>query len=503
MLALGVAFAFVLSISINRPWVGDHDMNGVVWSAAVRNILRAGWNQTKGGLSLYQGPLPIPTDSYYVHHPPMIAWLITLAYAAVGEQEWAARLIPILFSLAGFAALAILLIERYGPNAAWWGCLIYVLMPAQLYYGKMPNHEPLALSVMLMSILFLLRWRATGRLAWGLAFVGILFFGCLSAWSVYLFALGLIAGLIIGGWYSDTRYIILIGLTCALGLAFLYWFIQTVRPDGLKDLFRAFENRASMGTVWRRWPIEIFGHLVKLFSTIALAISVMNVAVRSGEPATDRQLDTRYLVILPLTVAGIGNIVLFSQGSFVHEYYCYYLSGLLAVLAARFYSMIEHLDSPSPSAFRWLSMTLVVAMGIHSFRVYWDLSEKQSFFFSAGQRESYHFLAKLGEAIDRQIPHGVVVYSSAMDHGPHLAYYAKREIKYVRFRAKDGGIERKLGPENGAVLYLSYPSDLDFWNYLKENPSQRAGLFEPREIEIEEHPFVFLVPIGNKLVPNR
>ena len=56
--------------TINVPWVEEDNAFGAGYAQAARNHLRTGLSFTAGVLAtFYVGPLPIPPDAYYVHHP--------------------------------------------------------------------------------------------------------------------------------------------------------------------------------------------------------------------------------------------------------------------------------------------------------------------------------------------------------------------------------------------------------------------------------------------------
>src|ERR1700722_7706836 len=88
-LGLGIALGFLaamLSRTIRDPWVEEDTWYGAVYSQAAHNNLRAGV-LASGGVpaTLYFGPLPIPKDAFYVHHPTLLPLLVTGAFAVFGE----------------------------------------------------------------------------------------------------------------------------------------------------------------------------------------------------------------------------------------------------------------------------------------------------------------------------------------------------------------------------------------------------------------------------------
>src|ERR1700677_1480908 len=92
--------AFFFYRGINIPWVENDNYYGAIYAQAAHNNLRAGLSTT-GGIpaTLYFGPLPIPIDEYYLHHPTLLPLLTTASYAIFGESEWATRLFPVMCSM--------------------------------------------------------------------------------------------------------------------------------------------------------------------------------------------------------------------------------------------------------------------------------------------------------------------------------------------------------------------------------------------------------------------
>ena len=104
--ALLLFLAAVLCSRISHPWTYNDDYNGAFWSQAGRNLTRAGVLANAGvPAPLYFGAPPIPADALYVHHPTLLANMMVVDRALLGESEWAARCLPIFFSLLTAALL--------------------------------------------------------------------------------------------------------------------------------------------------------------------------------------------------------------------------------------------------------------------------------------------------------------------------------------------------------------------------------------------------------------
>lgn len=472
---LAAGLAIILCVGVTRPWVGAHDWNGAAWSTAARNIRRAGWLQTRGAASLHHGPVPLPAESFYLHHPPMIVWLVTASFSLFGETEWAARLPAILASLLTLAFLGRLLSQIYCSHRALAACTAFVLTPAVLYYGKMPNHESLALSAMTAATLCIWNWSHTSRFLWaGLAALAVAF-GCLSAWPVYLFAATLCAAI------SSTRLpmcrstaiVVAIGATTAL--VALLGQMRAVRADAWTDLLAALIARSGVGTLpLSDWFIRVSQHCVKLLSPVGVALLIggawrLTAPRGSGLPRYFAQL-----VLLPFAVAGLGNLVLFREGSFTHEYYCYYLTGLAPLVAAAVLPAPEaqslHGDMANN---RFLIAILAGAMAIHAGSVYHGIVAQQSIFFP-GRDEPVDFVRQFGNLIRQEFPDDAVVLVSAVDHGPQLGYYAHREVRTVRSGLFATESNDPFESTTGGVVYLGFPAERQYWESLRRRHAVAA-----------------------------
>src|SRR3954467_14985214 len=85
--AIGFLAASLLH-TINVPWVEEDNFYGALYSQAAHNNLRAGLAVTGGvPATLYFGPLPIPANAYYVHHPVLMPLIVTGGVALFGEKE--------------------------------------------------------------------------------------------------------------------------------------------------------------------------------------------------------------------------------------------------------------------------------------------------------------------------------------------------------------------------------------------------------------------------------
>ncbi len=97
------------------PWsLGDHNgWGGAFYSNIARNYLRYGYGETHFAPVVNTGIVPARRHVYYLTHPPGIGWLVSVCFRLLGIHEWAARLVPLVFSLG-----TIVLLYRIGAGIA-------------------------------------------------------------------------------------------------------------------------------------------------------------------------------------------------------------------------------------------------------------------------------------------------------------------------------------------------------------------------------------------------
>ena len=159
-LAIGIR---LLTLGITEQWTGSYDANGALFSTAARNPLRYGLIATRGGQVYNAGQLTPDRFRFYTHHPPGISLTIAASFALLGEAEWSARLVAILFTLGATALLYLVARELAGPWVGFFAALVFVVQPMVAFYGRMPDHEAPATFFALLLTWLYLRWAREQR----------------------------------------------------------------------------------------------------------------------------------------------------------------------------------------------------------------------------------------------------------------------------------------------------------------------------------------------------
>ncbi len=341
-----VLAAGVLCWDIGEPWVGRHEgWNGAVWSLAARAHVEYGLGATRLG-AVTNGDHDRPADFvYYADHPPLLPLAVAGAFALLGEHEWAARLLSVLASLGSLVLVYLIGRELGGAPLALLAAFVFAFLPMSAFYGRMVDHEAPTGFLALLAVLLYLRWRASRRGGWLAASLAVLALGMGFGWPAYYLAglLPLHHLLVPDGGRRDWRVLAFPAVALAAFALFLahVWLLRG--GDGLRELAAMFATRTGAGTAdYHEGPAERFTWLgflwlwakrgAGLFTLPALLAAALGLASLGrdggGRPGARS-------VPLLLLAFGLIHVLLFRQGAWVHEYWAFYLSAPLALLAAR------------------------------------------------------------------------------------------------------------------------------------------------------------------------
>lgn len=329
--------ALALSLGISEMWLyGHHGWTGSRRGIAGINYDRYGFVATRFGPVENYGTVAPERWEYYWHHPVMVHVLVGVAFKVFGTHEWAARLVPIVFSLLTALMLYLLALRWWGRAGAVATIVVFTFMPLSAFYGKFVNHEPLVL--FLGVALTFLRVRFEETRAWRFvgAAAGLTLLGAFSDWPFFLVlgAYGVIElGIQMARWRHDRdlRFLVAVTLAGVAGLALVGWYLVSLQGGaggGFKQLFvdrsGATDGSSSgLKALWERrdWYWSLFGP----FATAGAAMWLLALPFRTLR----RRLTGADALVGGSLMAGGGWMLLFSQGAYIHEYWCFYLTPFL------------------------------------------------------------------------------------------------------------------------------------------------------------------------------
>ncbi|HYJ03705.1 MAG TPA: glycosyltransferase family 39 protein [Chthoniobacterales bacterium] len=497
--AVLIWLALVLSWEIRRPWIDGVDFNGAVWSQAAHNILRAGLTETAGGSSgFYFGPLPIPSWGYYLHHPPLLHLTITGLFAILGEHEWVARLVPVVCSLASAVFLWLLVRSCVGARTATLSAAVFASLPMQLTYGSMVNFEPCVLMLMLAALLCL-RWHhLSGEAKWKYVALGLILVGLWVDWAMYLFVVALCVCWLLRSKGGDRRFAAIIFLSTLVSGALYLLRIRLLRPDAWQSLSDAFMVRLGTGKggyfTEAQWLTRMGETLATYFLPVGLILGAIGAAIlwRARSHEGFQWLGRASLVIVVMDLLFVG---LFRNVSYIHQYSAFYFLAPLSIAAG---VALDHLitafqPAATPRLFRRLAELSVCLMVVALAAAGLDRTQALT-----GQFKilDYHtneppgLIPELGHAIRANFSADTRILCNFLpDYGPHLAYYAKRDIlnNLSEYRFWDPYVKDASKRIGGVVWVSSHPASQ---NILASLPASGTKQF----LTVGQHTFCLWKP---------
>lgn len=453
--------AFFLTQTINKPFIGHHDWNGVQYGNIARNYVRYGLLATKFGQAENAGYLATSQFSFNTHHPVVMPLLLALSVKIFGQQEWSLRLVPILFSLLT-VGLTIYLGEVYlGKFSGVAASLLLIVTPMFRYFANMPVHEPIILAAALFVLVSFLRWRE-GRLRWRWFFASNIFL-CLLGWPGYY--LSPILFLMDGLWQkkADLKsftplWISQIGL---FGLHLIHNFVLTGSAFG-GGLARILAMRLQTLTAVEegtqlaflkflvhefRWALVYFTRIQIVLLIIFIFILVLFTVLQREKIIKEK----KWLLVSGLLFYGFAHALIFRNAAFIHEYMIFYAGPGIALAAVTGIGLLQKLFIRKQIPI----LTLLVGVLLSG----WGLLERQEFV-SVLQQSSMH---KTGYDVGNEIkeltdPDELITtysYPYAMIYGKFLLYYADRNMLFVD---EDAIVKRQPGDHQAIIKGYEPPT---------------------------------------------
>ncbi|MBN2563260.1 MAG: glycosyltransferase family 39 protein [Phycisphaerae bacterium] len=357
-----VVYAAGLTHGLSRPWTGMHDWNGAFFSQLARNFLRYPAEVHHGMPLVAVGEaVPAPDErSIYATHPPMLVWLVAGAFCVLGEAEWVARLVPVMFSLGAMSLLVWLVARGWGVETALLAGLTYGVMPMAAYFGRMVDHEAVCLCLMLAAVA---AWtkvvdenagsRGKRRLIWALWAIAMWSVIWVD-WSGMVFAgvFAVYAGIERARGRIDRAALILAwGLPAVACAGMLVYLVYAGLDGRWGDLIAIFQSRATgaeggallkdgsaRGGVWDytvenlTWPVITLSAVCVVLSAARL---YKGLAGGGGEQVGGDTARSPVRGFWVVTATGVVWLLVFWRQYERHNYWLFYLGPAAAVSSAR------------------------------------------------------------------------------------------------------------------------------------------------------------------------
>ncbi len=349
----------LLSIGITRDYRLKHEDNNAFHAAFARNHVGAGLENTKAQDAFINRENGRTT--FYAHHPPGCGLVLAGVFTVAGsDSPSVVRGVAVAATLLTLVLLWRLVRREEGPRAALVAAAALAVLPQAAFYGRMVNHEVLALPAI---VLLVDRYFATARGGGWRAAAGLgaaATVGALLAWATF-FA---IAACAVHAVLSIRRPLLYpaagraLALLMALGttlfavdVAHIAW----VRGGDLADLAGIFSRRLGAGQDYGAiaWARKMFGfsrRLATLSGTLALAW----LAVRTARGLAGRvRLKPLEEVGGVFLIAGLGYLVVFNWGAWQHHYWQFPLLPAVVIALALAVTVLAQNASTGPHRVVW------------------------------------------------------------------------------------------------------------------------------------------------------
>lgn len=364
----------ILTININAPFYGHHEPNGVWIGTSLRNWNWYGVIELGGIPATTAEPVAESDDLYrYVHHPPLMVWLTYGMSKLLGEKpdamprELTLRIVSVFSTMLTLSVLYIITRRLIGVRWAMLTTALYSLTPMIAYFGRMPNHEPLAMVFIYCFVAVFINWMRRYTLSRIMCMAVLAVLSMWTAWAgaFFFFSLGLVALLL--GTNCHRIAIVVVGIITLVATLGVPAFFEWQYTGSIQELIDAFLYRASSATlapesveftVWG-FVVQWFVHMLTsmTYGFVLLAIIGIFWVVRLPSQLV------RY-TILALWLAPFLYMMTFRNASHVHDYYkIYYLLGFVLAIGV----LIKDVWSKPPrTTLQRLSRPLIVGVWITS-----------------------------------------------------------------------------------------------------------------------------------------
>lgn len=319
--------AVLLSINLNKPFIGHHDWNGAFWGEITKRYLSINSDTNIKTL-------------FFLDYTPLLPLLFVFFSKVFGLSEFTLRMVPAIFSLVMIFFIYKIGQLIFGKTTGLFSAVFAAVTPMFLYFGKIPDHEPIATSLITAAFYFYLKAFGSNSKNKFL-FLIFLFFSLLESWPAFF----LIPPLIIFSLMRKAKISeILTPVTLAImviifhlssiiyiyGMGGLLNFFKQgyLRANSGTELIGGFSNYSSISfiTTEAHYAVIYFTRILIVFSAFWVIDSIVKVRQKK---ISQGQLSLFILLIYPLSF-----VLIFRQLAFIHDYKLYHFLPFISLSAA-------------------------------------------------------------------------------------------------------------------------------------------------------------------------
>ncbi|MBT8468597.1 MAG: glycosyltransferase family 39 protein, partial [Deltaproteobacteria bacterium] len=425
---LAAVFSVVCLRGVAAPWHWGHNgYMGAAFSQAARNSLRFG---IVGQAPYHFGAEPPSPEAIYTHHPLGLHAHVIAAFLIFGEHEWAARLTPVIHSVATLILLVFAVRRYWDVETAWLTGLLYLLTPLNVIFANMVAHQQGGMFWSLAAVVTYLRWLETGTRRYAAFCAAAITLAAQFDWPGYYVAFAIavhcgVLGLRGAAPRSWIRFLFAFSAVTLVNMLGFFVWIYATRGD-LSDMANSFMLRRASPPLGAYLAL-LYRRLALLYGPALLLAAVVG-AITAWRACRSDGLQSRALLPLGFGFAGLVNVVAFPHAAELHSYWTYYWSPTVALLAAIGLVAAARWFSQGQRSASW-SVALIAGFAALQGARAWHTSAEQfehghaadcqNCYFQRYEREWFVALGKLNEGKSVEY----AIHSSVREPRIELLYY--------------------------------------------------------------------------------
>lgn len=221
-------FAFFgLSLKIDKPFVGIHDWNGAYFGLTSRHFT----------------PLSSWGTSHYTPFLEAYFWIVSRIF---GIKEIVLRFSVVFLSLLSLIYLYRIIAMIFSSKTALIAIFFVVLTPMFLYYGKLPDHDPVVLCFVIISVFYFLQnvFRPSQKAAM-MKFLLFYIFSLLESWPSFFISPFFLIAIFLNRKKIKVKKLALLVISPPLAVISLFLLFQISISGSLNHLINIFKFRTS------------------------------------------------------------------------------------------------------------------------------------------------------------------------------------------------------------------------------------------------------------------
>ena len=328
-------------VKINKPFIGHHDWNGAFWGTITKNYIYH--IHTAIPLLGVQHEVPYIHNQfiYFAHYTPLLPIFFTITSLFLGVNELSLRLTTVFFSIVMLLYLYKIACLLYDKKIALFSIIFATATPMFLYFGKLPDHEPVITSLITISYYYYLKLESYNKKTY-LIFLAFLSLVLLESWAGFIYLITLVFFGIFVQKKKLGFFIPTIGIGLSVILLHLFFLYSFYGPEAISSFITSGVGRisanANTGYVVKYRALQFLnteGHYFVIYFTRILAILTLIWVVGIFVSAKKKRINASDLKLLPLAIFAMIFILVFNDLAFIHDYKLYLFLPFISIASAQ------------------------------------------------------------------------------------------------------------------------------------------------------------------------